>query len=116
MVFHFSNPFINLATLDDLEVVLKVNDLINQIQTVQQDRAKEYNKEEERSFSNIAVAFNAITHRPNYLQGSDIALILQILKDVRLYANPETVHKDSLIDKPSYALLHCEEFYKERNP
>ena len=89
--------------------------LLQQCVDIQQERGKQYDggQEQERSFQRVAVAFNAITHRD--LKGSDIALMLQILKDVRLYTNMDSLHEDSILDKVSYASLHGEELYSEFN-
>lgn len=80
---------------------------------VQKERGEQYDSQGtgERSFAACATAYNAITG--NDLQGSDICLILQILKDVRQYSNPARIHEDSLLDKVSYSSLHVEELKKE---
>ena len=80
---------------------------------VQKERGEQYNSKGtgERSFAAIAKAFTAITGKK--LVGSDIALIQQILKDVRQYADPTRFHEDSGLDKVSYASLHAEELRKE---
>lgn len=80
---------------------------------VQTERGLEYNKEgeQERSFAACANAFNAVTSRD--LKGSDICLILSLLKMVRQNANPETIHEDSLLDCVSYTSLWAEELHTE---
>ena len=80
---------------------------------VQKQRGEQYDKtgSGERSFGACSVAFNAITG--NELKGSDICLILQILKDVRQYSDQSRLHEDSMLDKVSYASLHAEELNKE---
>ena len=87
--------------------------LLQQCVDIQQERGKQYDggQQQERSFQRVATAFNAITHRD--LKGSDVALMLQILKDVRLYTNMDSLHEDSVLDKISYASLHGEELYNE---
>ena len=87
--------------------------LLQDCMDVQLERGKQYdgNAKQERSFKRVAMAYNAITHRD--LNGSDIALILQILKDVRMYTNMDQLHEDSVLDKISYASLHGEELYAE---
>ena len=86
-------------------------DYLNEAKAVQEQRGVDYDtKGGERSFAATAKAYNAITG--GNLKGSDITLILQCLKDVRQYAKPG-VHEDSLLDKVSYASLHCEELNKE---
>ena len=91
----------------------KAVDLLNECVSVQSERGEQYDKsgKGERSFSAAATAFNAITG--HNLKGSDICLVLQVLKDVRQYSNPERLHEDSVLDKVSYASLHGEELYKE---
>lgn len=88
-------------------------DLLNECAQVQKDRGEQYDKAQtgERSFAACATAVNAITGRD--LKGSDICLILQVLKDVRQYSDPTRLHEDSVLDKVSYASLHGEELYKE---
>lgn len=80
---------------------------------IQKQRGEQYDKSGtgERSFNATAEAFNAITG--NDLKGSDICLILQVLKDVRQYSDPTRLHEDSLLDKVSYSSLHAEELNKE---
>lgn len=87
---------------------------------VQQERGKQYDKspevaggsgKTERSFQKTATAFNAITGKN--LRGSEVALLLQLLKDVRQWQNPGEPHVDSLLDGVSYASLKAEEFMLE---
>lgn len=82
---------------------------------IQKQRGAQYDStgSGERSFGACADAFNAITGKD--LKGSDICLILQVLKDVRQYSNPDRLHEDSILDKVSYASLHGEELNKELN-
>ena len=94
---------------------MSATELLQQCVSIQQERGKQYDggQEQERSFKRVADAYNAITHRD--LKGSDVALMLQILKDVRLYTNMDSLHEDSILDKVSYASLHGEELYNEFN-
>lgn len=80
---------------------------------VQKQRGEQYDSKGtgERSFAAAATAYNAITGRN--LKGSDVCLILQVLKDVRQYSDHTRLHEDSLLDKVSYASLHAEELNKE---
>ena len=100
-------------TMPSKKHLQKAKDFLTESIKVQRERCKQYGarKKDERSFAAVATAFNAITG--NTLQGSDICLILQILKDVRQYSNPAQLHTDSLLDKVSYASLHAEELNKE---
>ena len=92
---------------------MKSTDILKQCVDVQTERGEEYGCEDgsERSFAAVAEIFNLKTG--NSLKGSDICLILQDLKDVRQYTNPNEIHADSGVDKVSYASLHVEELYKE---
>ncbi|MDC0644021.1 DUF6378 domain-containing protein [Crocinitomicaceae bacterium] len=89
--------------------------LLQDCMDIQLERGKQYDGKQgqERSFKRVADAYNAITHSD--LKGSDVALILQILKDVRMYTNMDSLHEDSVLDKVSYASLHGEELYNEFN-
>lgn len=70
------------------------------------DRASTYDKPEgERSMGRAVAAFNAITgHTLNESEGW---LLLQVLKDVRLFTR-ETYHADSAEDCIAYAALKAE--------
>lgn len=77
------------------------------------ERGKQYGSEgEERSFPQVAQAFNAI--RGASLVGSDICLILALVKQVRQYAQPR-YHHDSAVDAVNYFALQAEERQKEMN-
>ena len=70
------------------------------------DRAATYDKPEgERSMIQTVEAFNAITGRD--LTEAEGWLLLQILKDVRLFTSPE-FHQDSAEDCIAYAALKAE--------
>jgi hypothetical protein len=106
--------------MEGLEVIAKnkpthktASNYLRECATVQAERGKQYDSSGsgERSFAAAAAAFNAITGRD--LKGSDICLLLQILKDVRQYSDPSRLHEDSLLDKVSYASLHAEEINRE---
>lgn len=87
-------------------------DLLNEVKSIQEQRAAEYEQDGgERSFAKIATIFNTL--RGTELLPSDIALILSILKDVRLYSQ-EGLHRDSIIDKISYSSLWGELVMQER--
>jgi hypothetical protein len=98
---------------------MKATDFLKDGLAVLNQRAKEYvphalneTPQTENSFGAIANAFNAITHRD--LVSSDIALILDLLKKVRQYSNPNRLHFDSLQDSVNYTALWaanlCTEF------
>lgn len=80
---------------------------------VQLERGKQYDASGtgERSFDAAAEAFNCITGK--HLRGSDVCLILEMVKLVRQYSDPTRLHEDSVLDKVSYSALWAEELTKE---
>jgi len=80
---------------------------------VQLERAKQYDASGtgERSFEAAAEAFNCVTGKN--LRGSDVCLILEMVKLVRQYSDPARLHDDSVLDKVSYSALWAEELTKE---
>lgn len=88
-------------------------DLLNEIILIQQERGKEYEQSNsnERSFQKTADAFNAITGK--HITPAEVALMLQVLKDVRQWANPNRLHYDSVLDCVSYAALKGEELSRQ---
>jgi len=80
---------------------------------VQLERGKQYDASGtgERSFDAAAEAFNCITGK--HLRGSDVCLILVMVKLVRQYSDPARLHADSVLDMVSYASLLAEELTKE---
>lgn len=80
---------------------------------VQSERAKQYDASGtgERSFDAAAEAFNCITGKQ--LRGSDVCLILEMVKLVRQYSDPARLHQDSVLDAVSYGSLWAEELTKE---
>lgn len=86
--------------------------ILDNIKAVQSERANEYSSEgSERSFHAVAVAFNAITGKD--LTAAEVALVLQVLKDVRQWSSPNRLHEDSVLDSVSYAALKGEELFKQ---
>ena len=92
---------------------MKSTDYLKACADIQAQRGKAYDKhgKGERSFAAAASAFNAITGRD--LSGSDVCLILEMVKLVRQYSAPERLHADSVLDKVSYSALWAEEITKE---
>jgi 5'-3' exonuclease len=87
-------------------------DYLDKVKSIQEERAAEYEQDGgERSFSKIASVFNTYTGKD--LLPSDIALIFEILKNVRFY-NQAGLHLDSVVDKISYASLWAELITEER--
>lgn len=71
------------------------------------ERAAQYNSPQgERSMGKTVEAFNAITGRQ--LSEAEGWLLLQILKDVRQWKNPDAFHRDSAEDAIAYAALKAE--------
>lgn len=74
---------------------------------VQVERGKQYDSPEgERSMGRTVHAFNAITGRD--LTEAEGWLLLQVLKDVRQWQNPDKFHEDSALDCVAYAALKAE--------
>jgi hypothetical protein len=80
---------------------------------VQLERGKQYDASGtgERSFDAAAEAFNCVTGKS--LRGSDVCLMLVMVKLVRQYSDHARLHSDSVLDMVSYASLLAEELTKE---
>jgi hypothetical protein len=89
-------------------------DILNKVQEIQATRGKEYEKQKEgtkeRSFNKVATAFNAITGKD--ITPAEVALMLQVLKDVRQWST-DSLHEDSIVDCVSYASLKGELLYEQ---
>lgn len=80
--------------------------LLSKAASIMEERGKQYDKPEgERSMGKAVQAFNAITDRD--LTESEGWLLLQVLKDVRLWQRPG-YHQDSAEDCIAYAALKAE--------
>lgn len=89
-------------------------DFLNDCVKVQEERGAEYEGNgKERSFDKVANVFNEKTGYN--LKGYHIALILQDLKDVRMFS-ADRYHEDSLIDSISYASIKAELVYEHYHP
>lgn len=87
-------------------------DFLDEVKAIQSQRAAEYEQDGgERSFAKVATVFNTYTGKD--LQPSDIALMLEILKNVRFYSQ-DGYHSDSVVDKISYGSLWAELVTEER--
>jgi hypothetical protein len=88
-------------------------EFLNACAAVQSERGKQYDASGtgERSFAAAASAFNAATGKN--LTGSDVCLLLTMVKLVRQYSSPDRLHHDSLLDGVSYLSLWAEELSKE---
>lgn len=89
-------------------------DYLSQGMQILTERGKQYgSNSRECSFPQVAEAFNAITG--NELSGSDVCMILALLKLVRQSAQPDRLHEDSLVDGVNYMALYAEMVGKEIN-
>ncbi len=80
--------------------------LLSKAASIMEERGKQYDKPDgERSMGKCVQAFNIITD--NKLTEAEGWLLLQILKDVRLFQNPG-YHQDSAEDCIAYAALKAE--------
>lgn len=88
-------------------------EFLNACAAVQCERGKQYDASGtgERSFAAAASAFNAATGKS--LTGSDVCLLLTMVKLVRQYSSPDRLHHDSLLDGVSYLSLWADELSKE---
>lgn len=87
-------------------------DYLSQGMQILTERGKQYGSNgRECSFPQVAEAFNAITG--NELSGSDVCMILALLKLVRQSAQPDRLHEDSLVDGVNYMALYAEVLSKE---
>lgn len=78
------------------------------------ERGEQYGSDKrECSFPQVAQAFNAITGKD--LAGSDVCLILALVKQVRQYAQPGRFHEDSAVDGVNYLALQAEQLKRERS-
>lgn len=108
----------NGATGEHYQVVgisemIEAQDFLSEGLKILGERGRQYgSNERECSFSQVAQAFNAITG--NELKGSDICLVLALVKQVRQYAQPERFHEDSAVDGVNYTALQAQELKKER--
>lgn len=81
-------------------------ELLSKASSIMIERGKQYDKPEgERSMGKCVQAFNVITGRD--LSEAEGWLLLQILKDVRLWQRPG-YHQDSAEDCIAYAALKAE--------
>lgn len=87
-------------------------ELLNKAAAIMDERGKQYDKPDgERSMGRAVAAFNCITGRD--LTEAEGWLLLQTLKDVRLWQRPG-YHQDSAEDCIAYAALKAEAKQAER--
>ena len=86
---------------------MKAAEFLHKAASLLEERGKQYDQPQgERSMGKAVTAFNAITSRD--LSEAEGWLLLQLLKDVRQWQNPERYHADSAEDCVSYAALKAE--------
>ena len=92
---------------------MKAQDFLRKGADLLEERGKQYDQPGgERSMGKAIRAFNTITGRSLY--ESEGWLLLQILKDVRQWQNPDKYHADSAEDCVSYAALKAESLQAEQ--
>ena len=85
---------------------MRADEYLGKAQALMIERGKQYDKPEgERSMGKCVAAFNIVTGRD--LTEAEGWLLLQILKDVRLWQRPG-FHRDSAEDAIAYAALKAE--------
>lgn len=107
----FSSGVTNLMSIDtgnDPTIKpVQATDFLSKALTLLEERGKDYDQPQgERSMGKTVQAFNAITGHT--LKESEGWLLLQLLKDVRQWSNPDSYHADSAEDCISYAALKAE--------
>ena len=90
---------------------VQATDFLSKALTLLEERGKDYDQPQgERSMGKTVQAFNAITGHT--LKESEGWLLLQLLKDVRQWSNPDSYHADSAEDCISYAALKAEALFE----
>lgn len=89
------------------KTITTASDFLSEGLRILSERGKQYDPSgtKEMSFDNVAEAFNCLTN--SRLKGSDVCLILALLKVVRQNAN-KSFHEDSAVDFVNYAALYSE--------
>lgn len=87
--------------------ITTASDFLSEGLRILSERGKQYDPSgtKEMSFDNVAEAFNCLTN--SRLKGSDVCLLLALLKVVRQNANKD-FHEDSAVDFVNYAALYSE--------
>lgn len=93
---------------------MKAQDILKAAVGHMDARAATYDKPEgERSMGKTVQAFNAITGRD--LTEAEGWLMMVCLKQVRLFTNINTPHRDSIEDMVSYAALLGEHLFEDNH-
>ena len=89
------------------KTITTASDFLSEGLRILSERGKQYDPSgtKEMSFDNVAEAFNCLTN--SRLRGSDVCLLLALLKVVRQNANKD-FHEDSAVDFVNYAALYSE--------
>lgn len=89
------------------KTITTASDFLSEGLRILSERGKQYDPSgtKEMSFDNVAEAFNCLTN--SRLKGSDVCLLLALLKVVRQNANKD-FHEDSAVDFVNYAALYSE--------
>lgn len=110
VVFEDDSWWVNTEWLSHVKVSEEATGAIPMLEkaaALMRERGEQYDKPEgERSMGSCVLAFNAITGRD--LKESEGWLLLQLLKDVRQWQNPDRYHADSAEDCIAYAALKAE--------
>jgi hypothetical protein len=98
------------AATESLKFIVKDSIwFLDEAKRTQEERGATYDSTggtKERSMGKTVAAFNAITGKD--LTEAEGWLLLQLLKDVRQWANPDVFHLDSAMDCVSYSSLKAE--------
>ena len=101
--FMYGNEIVN----DSIIKAMQATGFLSKALALLEERGKDYDQPQgERSMGKTVQAFNAITGHT--LKESEGWLLLQLLKDVRQWSNPNSYHADSAEDCISYAALKAE--------
>jgi hypothetical protein len=96
----------DVVSSENRSTATKASELLKKAAQLMDERGKQYDKPEgERSMGKCVAAFNVITEKN--LTEAEGWLLLQILKDVRLWQRPG-YHQDSAEDCIAYAALKAE--------
>ena len=109
----YMSPNATGSTQSDLnEKPVSAADFLSEGLKILSERGNQYgSNQRECSFPQAAEAFNALTGHK--LKGSDICLIIALVKQVRQYAQPGRFHEDSAVDGVNYLALQSELLKKE---
>lgn len=94
---------------------MNADEILKSVSNTMYERSKTYDKQtqNERSIPKVVELFNILVERPEEYKMTEQEgwLFMQLLKEVRLWANPDEFHEDSAHDGIAYATLKTESFY-----